>query len=462
MDAGAASEGDKQICDSSAHEDMKEPDKTEETSQKTITSQIRSLLPRWTPLSSSPPPEISTPEACVLQDILRQKEQELETIRNAYEVQGAKLNSSRGTIQSGRQRIIELKERHCREIQLLQDTISNYKINNEASNKVIQSLEKKNVSNEAQISKLYSSAMSTWAQDVSRDMPDDVLRSTLSSFFQGDFFSWCADMCTPEIRWKRRNISAVRSHTLLNEAKSYCSAPKHLMFDPRLPDGHSSLVLLQAALADFLVSAFLKSPYFLIDDGTTLEQFETALAKSKQICVSSSFEAHARSDSFLGSMGAAANWRVNTVRNLEATFPMEPAQIKRLVERFLRTFGFLAQQLDDAASEDLVDIFTRFSKIALKLWQTPTKVRVLNNKDIFAWAFETNFPYVECEPAIASALGETLNGRPVGVVMRPCILSDPIPEPGKQATPVVWSKALAWVSGEKDPYDIEDETDSGH
>ncbi|KAM3500199.1 hypothetical protein MY10362_006623 [Beauveria mimosiformis] len=367
--------------------------------------------------SRAPPPpsqpvESSSSEVRALQAELRERKEELRASR-------------------------ETNDKIFEESSSLRETIKNYQITSESSAKIIEKLETKCAEQTAQLSKVYSNAVSNWAQDVSRDMPDDVVRSTISSFFQGDFFSWCADMCAPEIDWSKGHEKILDCCNLVNQQHHYRSGPAHLLFDHAAPDGSSSLVLLQAALAKSLVDTFLRNPYFLLDDGTIMNKIESAFAKK--------------------SLKESINWRVNTVRSLEKIFPLNAEQVEVHLNRFLSNFGFLIQELDKTAWDDLANLFTRFSQIALNLWQTPTLIRILNMADMANFPFEMSHPYIECEPAVASALGERLNGRPIGVVIRPCILSESISDSGELEVPVVWSKALVWVSGKEDPYDMEED-----
>ncbi|KAM3442381.1 hypothetical protein NHJ13734_002398 [Beauveria thailandica] len=341
--------------------------------------------------------------------------------------------SYREQVHRAKQYIDSLEE----ESSSLRDTIKKYQIKSESSAKIIENLETKCAEQTAQLSKVYSNAVSNWAQDVSRDMPDDVVRSTISSFFQGDFFSWCADMCAPEIDWSKGQEKILDCCNIVNQQHHYRSGPAHLLFDHAAPDGCSSLVLLQAALAKSLVDAFLRNPYFLLNDGTILQKIESTFAEK--------------------SLKESISWRVSTVRSLEKAFPFNAEQVEVHLNQFLSTFGFLIQELDKTARDDLANLFTGFSQIALKLWQTPTLIHIFEMADLVDCPFRMDNSCMECEPAVASALGERLNDRPIGVVIRPCILSESISDSGEEIPPVVWSKALVWVSGKEDPYDMEED-----
>ncbi|KAF1730810.1 hypothetical protein CRV24_008880 [Beauveria bassiana] len=401
-------------------------------------SHFGSFLPRWQ--SRAPPPpsqpvESPSPEVRVLRDLLRKEKEELKASREKIGKLIRKAESYREELRHADQCIDKLKQRRFEETSSLRDTIKKNQINIESSAKIIQNLEAKCAEQAEQLSKAYSNAVSNWAQDVSRDLPDDVVRSTISSFFQGVFFSWCADMCAPEIDWSKGHEQTLDCYNLVNQDHHYRSGPAHLLFDYAAPDGCSSLVLLQAALAQSLVDTFLTNPYFLLDDGAALQNIESTFAEK--------------------SLKESINWRVNTVRNLEKTISLDAELIEVHLNRFLSTFGFLIQELDKTARDDLANLFTRFSQNALKLWQTPTLIHILDMADMANFPFDTSHPYIECEPAVASALGERLNGRPIGVVIRPCILSSSISDSGERNAAVVWPKALVWVSGESDPYDME-------
>lgn len=71
-----------------------------------------------------------------------------------------------------------------------------YKTNLQTFTKRNESLEKKVSELEVQLSRAYSRAMSTWAQDVSRDVPDDVIRNNVASFLRAISFLG-APTCAP-------------------------------------------------------------------------------------------------------------------------------------------------------------------------------------------------------------------------------------------------------------------------
>lgn len=236
---------------------------------------------RYVTSSPSRPDQNERSEASVLQDILNKKEEEVNALKEQVDSLQKKLEGTKDKLGEAKDHITGQKEHHRREVSELQEQVAKYESSLKSTTETVNSLEIKLEDKEAQLSKAYSAAVSTWAQDVSRDMPDDVIKSTLSSFFQGDFFSWCADMCASEIQWNINYKMALERNNLINRSIDYGSAPRHLLFDCSDTDGSSSLVLLQAALAKSLVCAFLTNPYFLLDDWTRSCQFEVMLAKSK-------------------------------------------------------------------------------------------------------------------------------------------------------------------------------------
>lgn len=143
------------------------------------------------------------------------------------------------------------------------------------------SLRKRVAEYEKNLGKAYTAAVSTLAQDVSRDLPDDIVKNDISRFFQGDFLSWCADMCAVQITQQEYAAERLRSIGIINDSQAHRHAPRYLQFDMNMSDGSSPLVLLQAVLATELCETFLTNPYFLVEEQQGLKEFETKLSASK-------------------------------------------------------------------------------------------------------------------------------------------------------------------------------------
>lgn len=149
---------------------------------------------------------------------------------------------------------------------------------------------------EAAVTNTRARQISDLASNVSNELPDDKVREALRVFFQGDFFSWCSDLCAPELKDPDQVAARLHSMSLLNTHEAYLRAPKFLKLDLGLGDGEASLPLLQAALSSFLCREFLTSPYFLVDinpelhgrsqaaGSSGLDAIESALAKGMTFC----------------------------------------------------------------------------------------------------------------------------------------------------------------------------------
>ncbi|KAK1240848.1 hypothetical protein MKX07_006281 [Trichoderma sp. CBMAI-0711] len=149
---------------------------------------------------------------------------------------------------------------------------------------------------------------------------------------------------------------------------------------------------------------------------------------------------------------AAISWRIQTVECLEISAPVTEGYVKREVDIFVEEYSFLisAEKFDIEASKDLVRIFVDFATLALKLWKTRADVRWYNARGFQDRPFQLGNPWVEVESSSVSTMGQRLNGRPIGLIVRPMILAKSLSTNG-QWKDVVWLKALAWVSCEDAP-----------
>ncbi|KAL6849649.1 hypothetical protein ACO1O0_009192 [Amphichorda felina] len=255
-----------------------------------------------------------------------------------------------------------MDSRHTREAQTkehhFRQAVAHVQAKLKRSNDDVASLQKRVGEDEAKLSK-----------DVSRDVPDDVVKSDISKFFQGDFFSWCADTCATGVAQQESVASFLRSIGIINSTQDYENAPRDLQFDMNLSDGSSPLVLLQAVLSAVLCETFLTNPFFLAEETADgLKEFETALS---------------------------------------------------------------------------ID----FARLSLRLSKIRTTISVLGMPRLADEEFQLESSLVQGEPTVVSALGERLNGRPIGVVIRPLIISEPVVPEDKPQQQVIWSKAIVWVSG---------------
>lgn len=143
------------------------------------------------------------------------------------------------------------------------------------------------------------------------------------------------------------------------------------------------------------------------------------------------------------------DWRIQTVECLEKIVPFNPALSSSKAHSFEAEFGFLLREMDQEARKDLADLFTGFAHLALRLWKIRSNISVLGMPQLADESYQLGSNRVQGEPAVVSALGHRLNGRPIGVVIRPLIISEPVMPEGKPQQQVIWSKALVWVSGQR-------------
>ncbi|KAL7950665.1 hypothetical protein V8C42DRAFT_359551 [Trichoderma barbatum] len=252
---------------------------------------------------------------------------------------------------------------------LQKSTVGTLRDDLDKANAKVAALGKAVAESEAIITQSHATAVSTLAGNVSRGVTDDMIREELKKFFQNDFFSWCADLCTA-----------------------------------RIEDEDAAL-------------------YKLLRD--------------------------ARPD-------AAIDWRVQTVKCLEDSAPITEEYVQKQVNAFVQEYAFLLSidEYEYEANKDPVQIFTSFAILALKLWKTRAHIEwcdLTNFKNAF---FELGHPWVEVDPSLVLQMGQRLNGRPVGLIIRPFIVSKSLSKNGKLEE-VVWLKALVWVSGEDEPIDAE-------
>lgn len=126
--------------------------------------------------------------------------------------------------------------------------------------------------------------------------------------------------------------------------------------------------------------------------------------------------------------------------------PFDSATSANHAREFETSFGFLLKELDEESREDLCKLFNDFAHLALKIWKIRTNIAVFMMSDFANADFKLGSKHMDGEPTTVASLGQKLEGRPIGAVMRPLIVSELVmPEDGRSHQ-VVWSKALVWVS----------------
>ncbi|UKZ77582.1 hypothetical protein TrVFT333_005306 [Trichoderma virens FT-333] len=187
---------------------------------------------------------------------------------------------------------------------------------------------------EAIITQSHATAVSTLAGNVSRGITDDMIREELKKFFQNDFFSWCADLCTERIVDENAALHKLLEAGIINHSEKYLKGPMFLKFNMNSPDGSSPLVLLQGALASRLCYLYLNDAYFLAEE---------LHMKSKGRYRLRQFEHHFRQ----AQPNAAIDWRIQTVECLETAVPITEEYIQREVQDFVHSsYGKPGQALN--------------------------------------------------------------------------------------------------------------------
>ena len=119
-------------------------------------------------------------------------------------------------------------------------------------------------------------------------------------------------------------------------------------------------------------------------------------------------------------------------------------------QEFLNQYHCLIGDFNEAAGEDLLSLFSSFAGLALRLWKKKATILVPKMIEFAPTVFEVKSKYMVAEFSAKSTLGERLDGRPIGVMMNPLIVSQPVVRQGPPAEDVVWMNAVIWVSGNEE------------
>lgn len=146
---------------------------------------------------------------------------------------------------------------------------------------------------------------------------------------------------------------------------------------------------------------------------------------------------------------AAGAWRVQTIELLEGNFALTPSALAPLTAAFMQRSRMLVRNSKEAESE-LTSLFAGSARFALKLWKLKRTVQV-DGLDYFAGReFRSGWNRVEAHSVVKLRAGDTsLDGRPICLVVRPGILSQPMGlTPGTASPGVLWSRASVWISNQ--------------
>jgi hypothetical protein len=116
-------------------------------------------------------------------------------------------------------------------------------------------------------------------------------------------------------------------------------------------------------------------------------------------------------------------------------------------KNFAETYEALIMPLDSISEDELIDLFEALRTLALKMWKRKTNIKVESLGDPTLDDFKVMYGDMEAHSSVGLLAGDhSLDGRPICVVVRPRILSQPIVDRGGRAKGIVWSTASVWVS----------------
>ncbi|PTB51936.1 hypothetical protein M431DRAFT_92583 [Trichoderma harzianum CBS 226.95] len=315
--------------------------------------------------------------------------------------------------------------------------------------------------NETVVTRAHETHVSSLFKSVSRPFTDDMIKYELKCFYENYLLPWCGDLASMEVDEPEKVKEKLQSMGIINNCKSYMTEPANLQFSMDLPDGKSPMVLLQAVLSETLCDTFLRDAYFLADGMETskvqgqdpsdsrrrLKEVEDMLCK-----VDKSF---------------GVDWRIQTVQSLAKATPFNLHLVQNKAKEFIQDFHFLLKEVDDQALKDLSQLFLDFGNLALKFWKIRTVVKTHGLSRFAEQRFDAESPFIEADVVGSPAARRCRQGRYVGVVVRPLIVSEPLGQDGGANEEVVWLKAAGWVSDFEDSVDtsaktvIDDSDDDG-
>ncbi|KAI7762554.1 hypothetical protein LZL87_008900 [Fusarium oxysporum] len=273
---------------------------------------------------------------------------------------------------------------------------------------------------EVVVTEAHSRAISLLAGHVSSDFPDDQVRTEMQDLFE-KCSEWCMDNRLPRIT----NVEETRKLLLTEGIVDDLDCEEHLRFD--LTHRTATAILLQAALTKILVQIFLGDPFFLGQHCL----YKTALQGG-------------------ASAEATVTWRIQTCQYLEQAFPPQKQALQTCAEGFAKTFQPLIEPLDRESLTHLTKLFETTCSLALRLWKLRTNIRIEALGDATLHRFQSMFGDMEAHPAVGLLKGDKrFDGRPICVVVRPRIVSEPV-ESENRGRGIVWSPAQVWVSNWED------------
>ncbi|OPB41336.1 hypothetical protein A0O28_0080540 [Trichoderma guizhouense] len=294
--------------------------------------------------------------------------------------------------------------------------------------------------NEKVVTKAHETHVSSLSKSVSRPFTDDMIKDELKRFYENDFLSWCGDLGTMEVDEPEKAKEKLQSMGIINNCKSYMNEPANLQFSMDLPDGKSPMVLLQAVLSQTLCDTFLRDAYFLAD-GMEMSKVPGQDHADSRRLLKEVEDMLCKVDKSFG-----VDWRIQTVQSLEKATPFNLHLVQNKAKTFTQEFHFLLKEVDDQALKDLSQLFFDFGNLALKFWKMRTVIKTHGLVRFAEQRFDAESPFIEADVVGSPDARRRRQGRYVGVVVRPLIVSEPLGQDGDASEEIVWLKAAGWVS----------------
>ncbi|KAL6787549.1 hypothetical protein J3E68DRAFT_445404 [Trichoderma sp. SZMC 28012] len=311
--------------------------------------------------------------------------------------------------------------------------------------------------NEKVVTKAHETHVSSLSKSVSRPFTDDIIKDELKCFYENYLLPWCGDLASMKVDEPEKVKEKLKLMGIINNCKSYMNELVNLQFSMDLPDGRSPMVLLQAVLSQTLCDTFLRDAYFLAEGMETSNALGQGSADSRR-WLKEVEDMLCKVDKSFG-----VDWRIQTVQTLEKATPFSLHLVENTAKTFVEDFHFLLKEVDDQALKDLSQLFFDFGNLALKFWKTRTIIKTHGMSRFAEQRFDTESPFIEADIVGSADARRRRQGRYVGVVVRPLIVSEPLGQDGGASREIVWLKAAGWVSDFEDLVDTPAEavTDDG-
>ncbi|KAF4960364.1 hypothetical protein FGADI_1011 [Fusarium gaditjirri] len=292
---------------------------------------------------------------------------------------------------------------------------------------------------EGVVTEAHSRAISLLAGHVSSEFPDDQVRTELQDLFE-KCSEWCMDNRLPRITKVEETRNLMLTEGIINDL----DCEDHLRFD--MAHRTATAIMLQAALTKTLLQTFLGNPFFLGQHCLN----KTALQGGLYTSQFPGSKAGKLTQSPGASVEATVTWRIQTCQYLEQAFPPRRQALQACAEGFAKTYEPLIEPLDRESLTQLTKLFETTCSLALRLWRLRTNIRIETLGDATLHRFQSMFGDMEAHPAVGLLKGDKrFDGRPICVVVRPRIVSEPV-ESESRGRGIVWSPAQVWVSNWED------------